>query len=374
MHENGKGEDPCASGAPVEACASCASLTEVEWNHLRTVFAERSAKRANKSVPADTPAPVGPAPDSEEDPEASEIDDSILDLNQDEQLAGTGYITAAGISAPFSLSPLQPVTSTGDQSFSLPAISIPRSMAFPTGLTITPTTTSSAVFFKTPAPVATTAPIQTSTQTASFSTALTPQRLVPPPTPRTQMLKPHFEQQNMEMMHSLSQQNPKQIQDLSSQLQSGLQQLLSTSMEQMFQRLPSTPQAPPTASATQLSQPPQAQSQMVVEPPQLSQPLFCSQSTTPPVTKAQEPMDTSAPHGVPTIQKGLKGIKGSAPIAASTIQAVVAPPPAPIQPQVLSPLQSLEKGEYGADGSSYTSMSQPEDSEPENLPPPPVPA
>ena len=85
-------------------------------------------------------------------------------------------------------------------------------------------------------------------------------------------------------------------------------------------------------------------------------------------------MDASAPQGVPTIQKGLNGIKGSAPIAASTIQAVVPPPSAPIQPQVLSSLQRLEKGEYGADDSSYyTSMSQPEDSEPENLPPPPPP-
>ena len=100
---NGKGEDPCASGAPVEACASCASLTEVEWNHLRSVYAERSAKRANKSVPADTPAPVGLALDSEE---AGEIDDSILDLNKDEKTAGTGYTNASGISAPAGLSPL----------------------------------------------------------------------------------------------------------------------------------------------------------------------------------------------------------------------------------------------------------------------------
>ena len=131
----------------------------------------------------------------------------------------------------------------------------------------------------------------------------------------------------------------------------------------MFQRLASTPQIPPTASATQPSQLPQAHSQMVVKPPQLPQPLVSPQCTTPPVTKAQEPMDTSAPQGVPTIKKGLKGIKGSAPIAASTNQAVIAPPPAPIQPQVLSPLQRLEKREYGADGSSYyTSMSQPEDS------------
>ena len=255
-------KDTCASGAPVEACASCASLTEVEWNHLRSVYAERSAKRANKSVPADTPAP-----DSQEGPEAGEIDDSILDLNQDEQPAGTGYTTAIGISAPAGLSPLQPNTSTADQTFSLPTISLPRSMAFPAGPTFSPTTTSSAVVFKTPAPVATTAPIQTPMQSASFSTAPPPQRLEPPPTPCTQMLKAHFEQQNMEMIQSLSQQNQKQIQDLSSQLQSGLQQFLSTSMEQMFQRLASPPEAPPTASATQPSQPPQtqAQPQTVVE-------------------------------------------------------------------------------------------------------------
>ena len=89
--KNAKGEDSCASSAPVEACTTCASLTEVEWNHLRSVFTERSAKHANKSVPADTPALVGPAPDTEEDPGAGEIDDSILDLNQDDQLAGTGH-------------------------------------------------------------------------------------------------------------------------------------------------------------------------------------------------------------------------------------------------------------------------------------------
>ena len=81
--KNVKGEYPCASGAPVEACASCASLTKVEWNHLRSVYAERSVKHANKSVPADTPAP-----DSEEELEAGEIDDSILDLNQMNNLLG----------------------------------------------------------------------------------------------------------------------------------------------------------------------------------------------------------------------------------------------------------------------------------------------
>ena len=43
----------------------------------KSVFAGRSAKRANKSVPADKLAP-----DSEEDPEAGEVDYSIMDLNQ----------------------------------------------------------------------------------------------------------------------------------------------------------------------------------------------------------------------------------------------------------------------------------------------------
>ena len=64
-----------------------------------------------------------------------------------------------------------------------------------------------------------------------FSSAPDPQRLVPPPTPRTQMLKAHFEQQNLQMMENLSQRNQKQMLDLSSQLQSGLQQFLTSSME-----------------------------------------------------------------------------------------------------------------------------------------------
>ena len=74
-----KGEDPCASGAPLEPCSSCSSFTEIEWNHLRTVFQERSAKRAFKNIPAD------PEPDIEGETEAGENDDSILDLNTDDQ-------------------------------------------------------------------------------------------------------------------------------------------------------------------------------------------------------------------------------------------------------------------------------------------------
>ena len=70
-------------------------------------------------------------------------------------------------------------------------------MAFPAGPTFTPTTTSLAVFFKILAPVATAAPVQTSTQSASFSSTPAPQRLVPPPTSSTLMLEAHFGQQNI---------------------------------------------------------------------------------------------------------------------------------------------------------------------------------
>ena len=82
-----KGDDPCASEAPLEACSACSALTEVEWNHLWTVFHERSAKRASKNLPAD------PEPE-DEDPEAGEIDDSILDLNTEDSGTGTtGYVS-----------------------------------------------------------------------------------------------------------------------------------------------------------------------------------------------------------------------------------------------------------------------------------------
>ena len=116
-----KGEDPCASYAPLEACSSCSSLSEVEWNHLRTVFQERSAKRASKNVPAD------PEPD-DEDPEAGEIDDSILDLNPED--SGTGYVSPTGVSAPAGLSPLQPASSTSGSQFIQPSMPPPRSAAF----------------------------------------------------------------------------------------------------------------------------------------------------------------------------------------------------------------------------------------------------
>ena len=58
-----KGEDPCASGAPLEACSACSSFMEVEWNHLRTVFKERSAKHAGKIHLVEL------EPDSEGEPE-----------------------------------------------------------------------------------------------------------------------------------------------------------------------------------------------------------------------------------------------------------------------------------------------------------------
>ena len=221
-----KGDDPCASEAPLEACSACSALTEVEWNHLRTVFHERSAKRASKNLPAD------PEPE-DDDPEAGEIDDSILDLNTEDSGTGTtGYVSPTGVSAPAGLSPLQStqnLPSSGIQ-FVQPSVPPPRSAAF---LTV-PTT--STVFFKTPAP-----PKATIQQDPMFSSAPDPQRLVPPPTPRTQMLKAHFEQQNLQMMENLSQRNQKQMLDLSSQLQSGLQQFLTSSMEEMFKKFSPTP-------------------------------------------------------------------------------------------------------------------------------------
>ena len=88
------------------------------------------------------------------------------------------------------------------------------------------------------------------------------QRLAPPQTPHTQMLKAQIEQQNMQMMENLSQQNQKQIQDLSAQLQSGLQQFLSSSMEQMFKGF-SSQMAPTDTRAS--SPPAQAQPSQVVE-------------------------------------------------------------------------------------------------------------
>ena len=78
-----KGEDPCALGAPLEACSACSSLKEVEWNHLRTVFQERSAKHAAKTL-------LEPEPDSEGELETCKMDDSILDLKTEERTSGTG--------------------------------------------------------------------------------------------------------------------------------------------------------------------------------------------------------------------------------------------------------------------------------------------
>ena len=258
-------------------------------------------------------------------------------------------MSPTGVSAPAGLSPLQPASSTSGSQFIQPSMPPPRSAAFHK----VPPSTTSSVFFKTPAPVK-----PNIVQDPLFSSAPDPQRVVPPPTPRTQMLKAHFEQQNMQMMENLSQQNQKQMMDLSSQLQSGLQQFLTSSMEEMFKKF--SP-APPDSAATFSSV--QAQPSQVDQTQQVSQPVL-----TPP-----EPMDTSFPHT--TIKKGLKGVKGSASIAPSTIKAIVSPPLPPTtqpQPQSESPLQRLEKGDYGVEtGSSYSSASQIEDSEPENLAPPP---
>ena len=147
------------------------------------------------------------------------------------------------------------------------------------------------------------------------------------------MLKAHFEQQNMQMMQNSSQQNQKQIQDLSSQLQLGLQQFLASSMEEMFKKF--SP-APSDSAASQPSV--QAQTSQVAQ---------TQQQTNKPVPTPPEPMDTSFPQAI--IKKGLKGVKGSASIAPSTIKAIVSPPlPPPTtqpQPQSEFPLQRLEKGD-----------------------------
>ena len=207
----------------------------------------------------------------------------------------------------------------------------------------------------TPAPVKPSA-----SQEPLFSSAPNPQRLILPPSPRTQMLKAHFEQQNLQMMENLNQkQNQKQMQDLSSQLQSGLQQFLTSSMEQMFKKF----STPADSKAPQPSV--QAQPSQVIQTPQsLNQPV-----------PTPEPMDTSIPQAAAAIKKGLKGVKGSASITASTIEAVVSPPPPPVshpQPLSESPLQRLEKVNYGLEtGSSYSSTSQVGESELENLAPPP---
>ena len=86
-----------------------------------------------------------------------------------------------------------------------------------------------------------------------------------------------------------------------------------------------------------------------------------------------ESMDTSIPQAAAAIKKGLKGVKGSASIAPSTIKGIVSPPPPPVaQPLSESPLQRLEKGDYGLEtGSSYSSTSQVDKSELEHLAPPP---
>ena len=159
----------------------------------------------------------------------------------------------------------------------------PRSTAFQT----VPVSTTSAVFFKKPAPVK-----PSSRQDPLFSSAPDPQRLVPLPSPRTQMLKAHFEQQNMQMMENLSQQNQKQIQDLSSQPQSGFQQFLASSIEQMFKKF-SNPSDSKALQPSVKAQP----SQVIQTPQQLNQPV-----PTPP-----EPMDMSIPQAAAAIKKGLRG-------------------------------------------------------------------
>ena len=79
----------------------------------------------------------------------------------------------------------------------------------------------------------------------------------------------------------------------------------------------------PTPADNQASQPSvQAQPSWVIEPPQ--------QPSQPVQTPVPEPMNTSIQQGASAIKKGLKGIKGSAFIAPSTIKEIVSPPPPPL--------------------------------------------
>ena len=127
------------------------------------------AKHVSKNIPAK------PEPDSEGEPDPGEIDDSILDLNSEDQPTGTTrYISPTGVSAPAGLSSLQPASSSGGLQFVQPSIPPPRSAAFHTVLV----STTSAVFFKMPVPLKPSA-----SQDLLFSSAPDLQRLIPPPTP-----------------------------------------------------------------------------------------------------------------------------------------------------------------------------------------------
>ena len=80
--------------------------------------------------------PVDLEPDSEGELESGEIDDSILDLNTDDQhptpARTTGYTSPTRASAPASMSPLQPATASGGITFLQPTMPPPRSMALHT--------------------------------------------------------------------------------------------------------------------------------------------------------------------------------------------------------------------------------------------------
>ena len=118
----------------------------------------------------------------------------------------------------------------------------------------------------------------------------------------------------------------------------------------MFRKFSSTPTDNQASQPSVQVQP----SQVVASPQQPIQPV----QTTPP-----EPMATSIPQAASAIKKGKKG---------SRAQPLSSPPPPLTQPksQSESPLQRLEKGDYGlVGGSSYLSTSQVDESEPENLAP-----
>ena len=362
-----KGQDPCAQGAKVNQCAACSTLSEEQWTHLHESFAKRSSYR-HRTGSHDNNL----EPETDEEPvftgeELGQVDDALLDL-EPEQTGNIAPVTG--------ISPLNNQPSSA----SLPVMSFLAN----TG-PVEQSSDSSSALFRAPDLVLTqdTTGISTGqTPSRHISERMTtfsmpqPQRTAPsidiPQTPRTQLLKSHLEQQNLELMHKLQRKDQEQMRDISTQLQTGLQAFLQQSLENMFSRLAPTHTNPAPQAST-------AQPHIVSITPL---------SVVPAAAKSEEPMDVTPSQPAPAIKKGLANVKGSSSIAAQSLQAVVShiqvPPSAPTQTTTVppsaqptvaptnitsttaklqSPLQVLEQEEYGAD-SSASSFTTPRSEEP----------
>ena len=201
-----KEQEPCAQGAKVNQCATCSTLSDQQWTHLRESFAKRSSYRHRTG---------SHEPETDEEPvftgeDLGQVDNTLLDL-EPEQTSNMAPVTG--------ISPL-----TQPSSASLPATSFPAN----TGL-VQQSSVASPALFRAPDPVLTQDTISTG-QTPSrrgdrtyFPTFSMPQpqrTATPidiPQTPRTQLLKSHLEQQNFELMHKLQRKkNEEQISQLNS--------------------------------------------------------------------------------------------------------------------------------------------------------------